>query len=450
VVEDNSGSGQKGTSTLAIVLVVIIVSVAAIGMLSALAVFGVRKYLVNAKAAEARTALVALANGVARCGAADGLPATSQGVPSSVPSAAKYQSAPADWNDAAFRCSGFALSTPQYFQYQWQRQSAERGRALALSDLDGDGTAELGFEIEVTCSAGACRTGAFTELGAAPGSAGTGSAASAGSSSSPTIGALLLVGIGGLVTLSGGVWFLVVAFQHSWQWGLLCMCVPFGRLIFLVKNWQDSKRPFLLQMAGLGILGVAGIWQIVFETRTPAPTAVASALSAPVESAPPSTGTDRVIAPKLDGSSTPLTDVLSEAQSRALKWDPDAVLVGIDVSAVVSGKVATEAGSVASVRYQHGPNRKSGGLVLRYDKSGFHQAEGPAELLPSLLEPSCPPERVVQIADAGSSTPATLSLAYAKDKQLARIVWSVKVVSEKKPAKLFDGQTCAVLSSASK
>jgi hypothetical protein len=112
-----------------------------------LSVYGVRKYLVNAKNAEARSALAEIAKDAARtydpkrgfC------PSASAPVPSSAEyvSAQKYQSAPAEWNadkatNAGFACLGFSMSGPQYYQYSYTG-TADGFLAMARGDLDGDG-----------------------------------------------------------------------------------------------------------------------------------------------------------------------------------------------------------------------------------------------------------------------------------------------------------------------
>lgn len=158
-------AGKKSLSTLLIVLLVVaVVGVMLLGVLSALAIYGVRKYVVNAKEAEGRAGVGALAKGVAACSAGS-LPPSTPPVPATLGSirGSKYQSAPAEWTAEAFRCAGFALGTPQYFQYQWRRDTKSSGTARALADLDGDGSAEISLEVPVLCAEGACRAGALPD-----------------------------------------------------------------------------------------------------------------------------------------------------------------------------------------------------------------------------------------------------------------------------------------------
>ena len=62
-----------------------------------------------------------------------------------------------------------------------------------------------------------------------------------------------LIIIGALVSLAGGIWFLIVAFQESVLWGLGCMFIPFVSLIFLILNFADAWRPFVVSLVGTGI-----------------------------------------------------------------------------------------------------------------------------------------------------------------------------------------------------
>jgi uncharacterized membrane protein len=70
--------------------------------------------------------------------------------------------------------------------------------------------------------------------------------------------AAVLVLVGGVLVLTGTVIFLVKAFRVSVAWGVgVLLLAPIG-IVFLVKNWKESKASFLLQLFGV-ILMVAGI-----------------------------------------------------------------------------------------------------------------------------------------------------------------------------------------------
>ena len=144
---------------------------AAIGTMSALAIYGVRRYLANAKAAEAKNTLGEIARDAvaayeregaggkhALCGSALPVPASAAAV-----AGRKYQASAQDGVDyqvgsdgAGWRCLRFALAQAQYYQYEYVagpgRPSAidpartlEAGEfeAIARGDLDGNGTTSL-------------------------------------------------------------------------------------------------------------------------------------------------------------------------------------------------------------------------------------------------------------------------------------------------------------------
>jgi type IV pilus assembly protein PilA len=115
-----------------------------------LAIYGVRKYLANAKTAEARNVLGELARDAATAYERDHAlcPSASRAVPVSVATVKgqKYQSAAADWQidrarKAGFACLGFAIDTPQYYQYEYAVSRDKPGEFMAAAhgDLNGDG-----------------------------------------------------------------------------------------------------------------------------------------------------------------------------------------------------------------------------------------------------------------------------------------------------------------------
>jgi type IV pilus assembly protein PilA len=152
-------------------LVELMIVVAIIGVLAALAIYGVRRYLATAKTAEAKETI----GGITRAAAAayeretyanellgDGK--TSQSsmhalclgavgfVPKAVPQNKKYQPDTTDGQDfnsgdltAGWKCLKFSMTQPIYYQYNYQQdQACSSGsgtfEACAHGDLDGNGT----------------------------------------------------------------------------------------------------------------------------------------------------------------------------------------------------------------------------------------------------------------------------------------------------------------------
>lgn len=67
---------------------------------------------------------------------------------------------------------------------------------------------------------------------------------------------LVLVILLGLVSFVASVWLVVVAFKQSPLWGLATLFIPFAALVFVIKYWQESKKPFLLSV-GTGVATIA-------------------------------------------------------------------------------------------------------------------------------------------------------------------------------------------------
>lgn len=145
-------------------------AVAAIGSLSAVAIYGVRRYLSNAKTSEAKSSLGAIARGAVSAyereqtsGPAHALCGSAAPVPAAVPGGRKYQPDASDGKDyetgtasAGWRCLKFTITSPQYYQYEYRvggnYKGPKRGgpdpgpdgfEASAEGDLDGDGITSL-------------------------------------------------------------------------------------------------------------------------------------------------------------------------------------------------------------------------------------------------------------------------------------------------------------------
>jgi type IV pilus assembly protein PilA len=148
-------------------LVELMIVVAIVGILAALAIYGVRKYMANAKTAEAKNSLGQLAKdasgafnrekmaaGVMAAGSSTGVANTLCGsatatVPAAVGSVKgkKFQSTQSDWDaDNQYKgwsCLKFSMAEPQYYMYGYaasgtQGNNGETFTATAKGDLDGD------------------------------------------------------------------------------------------------------------------------------------------------------------------------------------------------------------------------------------------------------------------------------------------------------------------------
>jgi type IV pilus assembly protein PilA len=144
-------------------LVELMIVVAIIGVLAALAIYGVTRYVANAKTTEARTAVARIAkdattayarpktdtsalnaaNVLAVGGSAaisNTLCPTAAKIPDAVPAGQKVQSDPDAWaDDPGWSCLQFAMTDPQMYQYEYTA-SATGFDAMGHGDLDGDGS----------------------------------------------------------------------------------------------------------------------------------------------------------------------------------------------------------------------------------------------------------------------------------------------------------------------
>lgn len=421
---------KKGVPVWVWFLALIPVAVALVGVLSALAIYGVRKYIVNAKGAEAQAALSAWGDGLARCGEKEGrLPQSALPVPGSPLQVMgkKYQSAAGDWSEPAHTCAGFSLSTPQYYQYHWEQRSESAGLARATADLNGDGVTDSEFELEVTCSAGKCERGVPLKVA----SAGTDTSAPTSAAHStppkpPGPVSWLLIGLAGLAMVAqlvGGVWLLVLAFQESVAWGLLSLFVPCAQLVFIAQHWQKAKRPALLSIGGGGALLAASlmIYQLNADERANPP---AATQGEPLVTPPSHSGRGVKLAPppphaavpELTGAPVDLSTVMGKARKLANQWDEDAALVGIETT-LVGGVIPTQDDAVAKLTF--GPSifesarAKTGLFVVTYDKTGLAGVPVKGAPRKALPEPMCAPEVVyARLAEGGAPS---LALRYAFD-----------------------------------
>ncbi len=62
---------------------------------------------------------------------------------------------------------------------------------------------------------------------------------------------LFLFAIGLAILVFSSIWSLVVAFKSHVLWGLAVMFVPLANLVFLIKEWEEAKRPFCWGLVGV-------------------------------------------------------------------------------------------------------------------------------------------------------------------------------------------------------
>lgn len=63
-----------------------------------------------------------------------------------------------------------------------------------------------------------------------------------------------LLALGGVISIVGSVWFLIVAFQESVLWGLVVLFFPLASLVFLFVHADRAFAPFLVQIWGVAMV----------------------------------------------------------------------------------------------------------------------------------------------------------------------------------------------------
>jgi type IV pilus assembly protein PilA len=159
-------AGRRGRKGRGFTLIELMLVVGIVGVLAALALYGVRKYLLNAKTAEVRNALgqmgkdaksayerESMSGSILPKGASSRVvnnlcTDAANPVPDTIDKVkgAKYQSVPTDWTAGSdvlkgWLCLRFTVSDPQYYMYDYKGTTGESGTFLAIGngDLDGNG-----------------------------------------------------------------------------------------------------------------------------------------------------------------------------------------------------------------------------------------------------------------------------------------------------------------------
>jgi len=148
-------------------LVELMIVVAIVGVLAALAIYGVRKYVLNAKTAEARNTLGQISKDASTAFSRESMAGTvlplgstaaksnqlcksaGAGVPTTPATikGQKYQSLPSEWNatdtNTGWACLRFSMQDPQYYVYNYVLSgngatATDSFDITATGDLDGD------------------------------------------------------------------------------------------------------------------------------------------------------------------------------------------------------------------------------------------------------------------------------------------------------------------------
>jgi hypothetical protein len=421
-------------------LAVFTVLFALVAALTPFAIQGVRRYMAQAKRAEAVSALGVWGDGLVRCSAQTGrLPGSTLLVPPDLSSVSgkKYQSSAADWAEPAHACAKFSMTTPQYFQYSWELRSPTEGVLHARADLDGNGEADEGVDLPVTCAAGVCSHPELPAVGRVKRGDAPLSALEWG---------LVVFTAGAAMALAyGGIWLLFAAFSESLLYGLFAL-LPMGIWLFIIQRWDRAKRPFVFAGSAwvATILGVVSIALAGQGAEAFVPESALAPLSPPAQIAAGAAVLPPVVVPSLDGRPVDLSSVMGRARKLADAWQPEAALLGIEAT-LLGGVVDPSTDAVAKVTFGPSPfgqpGTRAGLFVVVYDKTGIHGAPAPGAAAKLLPEPMCAPEAVLaRAADLGKGP---IILRYALDPS-QRPLWQANPLESPKQLRLFDPQDCSV------
>lgn len=102
----------------------------------------------------------------------------------------------------------------------------------------------------------------------------------------------ILIIVGLCVAFVGHLLVLNSAFKTSVMWGLAALFIPFATLVYVAKNWEETRRAFMCWIGGFAVMLLAVMVtpsrprpavtaERKEEERRPAPVSAASALPPP-------------------------------------------------------------------------------------------------------------------------------------------------------------------------
>lgn len=70
----------------------------------------------------------------------------------------------------------------------------------------------------------------------------------------------LLIIIGSLVNIVGSIWLIIKAFKTHIAWGVTSLLIPGALIVYCIKHWEQTKRPFFISHGAL-VVAFVGIYQ---------------------------------------------------------------------------------------------------------------------------------------------------------------------------------------------
>lgn len=59
----------------------------------------------------------------------------------------------------------------------------------------------------------------------------------------------ILIGIGLAIIVITDFWLLLIAYKKHILWLLACLFIPVASIALVISNWENAKKPFLIQLA---------------------------------------------------------------------------------------------------------------------------------------------------------------------------------------------------------